>query len=203
MKQSIYDILKDGGYLIYARHGEANAGVDQPNLNLLNCLTQRNLSSAGRVQATYFGTALRRLKIPIDYPVRSSPFCRSLETAERAFGVGRVKTEPFLGEINRLSGSISKAEQQGIVKQLEAELEKIPPKGYNQVIVAHNLPEGVALGQIPNMGAVIVKPFGSGNGYEVIARLTLHDLIRQAYTEVGNTMIGQAYTYQEKALRMR
>lgn len=43
----------------------------------------------------------------------------------------------------------------------------------NQVIVAHGFPTEVGLGQIPNMGTVVVRPLGQGNGYEIVARLSL------------------------------
>jgi phosphohistidine phosphatase SixA len=78
---ALLDLLGVGGYILYARHGEANVGEDQPNLNFLNCYTQRNLSEMGRWQAVYYGQILRNLQIPVSYPVQSSPFCRAIETA--------------------------------------------------------------------------------------------------------------------------
>lgn len=45
------------------------------------------------------------------------------------------------------------------------------------VIVAHSFPKGIGLSQIPDMGTVIVKPLGQGNGYEVVAKLSLADLL--------------------------
>lgn len=43
--------------------------------------------------------------------------------------------------------------------------------------MAHSYPEGIGLGPIPDRGAVVIKPGGWGKGYEVIAQLTLTDLI--------------------------
>jgi hypothetical protein len=45
------------------------------------------------------------------------------------------------------------------------------------VINAHNFPEDIGLGQIPNMGTVIIKPRGQGNSYEVVAKVSLIDLL--------------------------
>lgn len=57
---------------------------------------------------------------------------------------------------------------------MQSVLERKPSQGMNQVIVAHSFPEDVGLGEISNMGMVIVKPSGPGNDYEII--LTLEGL---------------------------
>lgn len=67
--------------------------------------------------------------------------------------------------------------QEQILDTLESRLEIIPPHGSNTVIVAHSFPEGIGLGQIPDMGTVIVKPGGYKNGYEIITRLSLEDFV--------------------------
>lgn len=55
-------------------------------------------------------------------------------------------------------------------------MEIIPPQGSNKVIISHSFPDEIGLGQIPNMGTVIVRPKGLGNGYEIIDRLSLEEL---------------------------
>jgi len=177
LNRSLLDLLRTGGYILYARHGEATVGEDQPYLNFLYCFTQRNLSEMGRRQAIYYGQILRNLQIPINYPVLTSPFCRTIETAQLAFGSASVQVDPFWFEIYRLSGNLSDAEQQRILDTLQSRLEIILPQGSNKVIIAHSFPEGIGLGQIPDMGTVVVKPRGQGNGYEVAARLSLADLL--------------------------
>ncbi|MFC4024225.1 histidine phosphatase family protein [Oceanobacillus longus] len=174
MNRSLFDALRRGGYIFYARHGEATVGRDLPNLNFQNCLTQRNLSEKGRRQATYYGEILRSLQIPIQFPVSASPFCRTIETAQLAFGSGNVQVDPFLVDIYRLSGDLISSERQGILNNLLFMLERIP-EGGNKVIVAHSFPEGVGLGQIPDMGTVIISPKGQGSGFEVVSKLSLSD----------------------------
>ncbi|APM39844.1 histidine phosphatase family protein [Clostridium kluyveri] len=177
MNNSLLDLLRGGGYILYVRHGEATVGEDQPYLNFLYCFTQRNLSEMGRRQAIYYGQILRNLRIPINYPVLTSPFCRTIETAQLAFGRSNVQIDPFWFEVYKLSGSISAAEQRRILGSFQSRLEVIPPQGSNKVIIAHSFPEGIGLGQIPNMGTVIVRPRGQGNGYEIISKLSLSDLV--------------------------
>ncbi|MDX1806337.1 MAG: histidine phosphatase family protein, partial [Paenisporosarcina sp.] len=165
--------LREGGYILYARHGEALVGEDQPNLNLQDCSTQRNLSEVGRKQAVTYGEALRSFRIPVKYPVLASPFCRTRETAELAFGADNVQVDPFLFEIYTLSGNLSSLEQNKVIESLHSLLEIQPPPRSNQVIIAHSFPKGLGLGQIPDMGSVVVKPHGPGKGYEVIGQLSL------------------------------
>lgn len=173
MKRSLLDLLREGGYILYSRHGAATVGEDQPNLNFNNCLTQRNLSDEGRRQAIHYGYILRNLQIPISYPVKVSPFCRNIETAQLAFGSANVQIDPFWFEVYKLSGNISEIEQQRTLIFLRSILEMKPPNGRNKVIIAHSFPNGIGLGQISNMGTVIVKPRGQGKGYEIVSRLSL------------------------------
>lgn len=168
--------LRKGGFIFYARHGEATVGEDLPNFNFQNCLTQRNLSEYGRRQAIYYGEILRYLQIPIQFLVSASPFCRTIETAQLAFGNGNVQVNPFWYEIYRLSENVTSNDRQIILNNFKSVLEATPVvEGKNKVIIAHGFPEGVGLGEIPYMGTVIIKPKGEGNGYEVVRRLSLAD----------------------------
>lgn len=176
MNRSLLNSLRGGGYILYARHGDATEGIDQPNFDFQDCDTQRNLSDMGRRQAVYYGEILRSLQVPISYPVIASPFCRTIETAQLAFGWQNVQVDPLWFETYRLSGNLSNTEQKRVLDTLEARLEIQLPQESNKVIIAHSFPEGIGLGSISNMGTVIVKPRGRGNGYEIIGKLPLFDL---------------------------
>ncbi|OLO37062.1 histidine phosphatase family protein [Alkalihalophilus pseudofirmus] len=178
MSRLLLDFLRKGGLIIYARHGEATVGRDLPNLTFQNCLTQRNLSEKGRRQAIYYGEILRYIRIPINFPVAASPLCRTIETAQLAFGSGNVQVDLFWVEVYKLSESLPSGERQRILNRLQSILESKPEGGKNNIIIAHSFSEGIGLGRIPNMGTVIVKPRGIGNGYELIAQLSLSDLSR-------------------------
>ncbi|WP_368505243.1 histidine phosphatase family protein [Alkalihalophilus sp. As8PL] len=175
MNSCLLHCLRKGGFILYARHGEATVGRDLPYLNFQYCLTQRNLSEKGRRQAIYYGENLRYLQIPIKYPVSASPFCRTRETAHLAFGSCNVEVNPLWVEVYRLSGNLPSGDKIRILNNLHSLLERIPEEGRNQVIVAHSFAEGIGLGQIPNMGTVILRPKGQGNGYEVVSQLSLED----------------------------
>ena len=180
---SLLELLRSGGYILYARHGQANVGIDQPTVNFYDCATQRNLSEIGRNQAIYYGRVFRALQIPISFPVLTSPYCRTIETGALAFGSQNIQVDPFLMEIQNLNGNLSDPEKSRILNNLQSFLEVEPPNGTNRVIVAHSFPKGVGLDSIPYMGTVIVKPKGPGNGYEVIGRLPLSDLYKLVSTK--------------------
>lgn len=173
---SLLTALRQGGYVIYVRHGEANIGEDQPGLRPEDCATQRNLSAVGRGQARQFGDALRARGVPVTTPVLASPLCRTRETAALAFGPARVQAVPALLGLARLGapgGAVAPAEREAALRALDALLEEPPPAGANRVIVAHSFPPGVGFGPLPELGAVIVHPRGPGQGYDLVARVPL------------------------------
>ncbi|MET4560042.1 hypothetical protein ABIA69_001185 [Lysinibacillus parviboronicapiens] len=183
MEKSLLALLKEGGFILYARHGEAKVGTDQPYFNFQNCNTQRNLSELGRSEAIYYGQMLRYLQIPISSPIVASPFCRTIETAQLAFPNINVQIDAFWYNIFKLGGNISNAEQHKILTDLRAVLALKPPQGTNKVIIAHSFPAGIGLGKISNLGTVIVKPQGQGHGYEIVQQLALADLAQLASSE--------------------
>ncbi|MGH1412937.1 MAG: hypothetical protein ACRBB0_05565 [Pelagimonas sp.] len=79
--------LQTGGHVLVIRHERTNAYIpDQPDYQVENCATQRNLSVAGAANAVENGgVILRFLEIPIGN-VLASPMCRTLETGRLMFG---------------------------------------------------------------------------------------------------------------------
>lgn len=73
------------GAVMLFRHALAPGTFDPPNFRLGDCTTQRNLSEQGRQQARQIGAwfSERGLK---PTRVRSSPWCRCVDTARLAFG---------------------------------------------------------------------------------------------------------------------
>jgi phosphohistidine phosphatase SixA len=71
------------------RHALAPGGGDPPGFAVDDCSTQRNLSDAGRAQATALGARLREAGV-VAGEVASSAWCRCQETA-RLLGLGPVR----------------------------------------------------------------------------------------------------------------
>lgn len=74
-----------GGAVLMLRHAYAPGTYDPPGFRLDDCATQRNLDDEGRRQARRIGAWFRQRGL---HParVRSSPWCRCLDTARLAFG---------------------------------------------------------------------------------------------------------------------
>lgn len=94
LEPALRSALAAGGVLML-RHALAPGTFDPPGFKLDDCATQRNLNDEGRRQAQQLGAwfAARGLR-PVR--VRSSPWCRCLETARLAFG-DRVEPWAALG----------------------------------------------------------------------------------------------------------
>jgi phosphohistidine phosphatase SixA len=91
------DILRQGGLVVAFRHALAPGTFDPPAFKLGDCKTQRNLSEDGRAQARRIGAWFRGHGLT-PKRVRSSPWCRCLDTAQLAFGqTVPVETWPALG----------------------------------------------------------------------------------------------------------
>ena len=86
--------LKAGGAVLAFRHALAPGTFDPPGFKLGDCSTQRNLSEEGRTQARRIGAALAAQGLKPSR-VRSSPWCRCMDTATLAFG--RAEAWPALG----------------------------------------------------------------------------------------------------------
>ncbi len=78
-------LLRRGGVVLVLRHARAPGTFDPPGFRLGDCSTQRNLGEEGRAQARQLGAYLKSQQLR-PARVRSSPWCRCMDTAELAFG---------------------------------------------------------------------------------------------------------------------
>jgi phosphohistidine phosphatase SixA len=158
--------LRGGGLVIYFRHALTDtAGTSDDAAELGKCWTQRNLSPAGRAQATAIGAGFRRLRIPVGR-ITTSPFCRCVETAQLAFGRHTVN-----GDLYFAVGA-EPYDIQRYTRSLRTMLSTPPAKGENRVIVSHtaNLREAAGIWPKPEGVAYVFRPSSSGE-FEVIAMI--------------------------------
>ncbi|MGO4533221.1 histidine phosphatase family protein [Paenibacillus sp. 2TAF8] len=177
---SLIHDLQNGGYILYIRHGDATLGEDQQDLSLTDCTTQRNLNALGKEQAKKFGNAIRKLNIPVYMPVEGSPLCRTVQTAQTAFGIQNVKVNDFWLNIYKLSQNPSTETINSTLQVFTKEVEHTTPSNFNRVIVAHSFPPGLGLGELSSMETVIIQPLGDQRGYKVVGKLKLEDVLRLA-----------------------
>jgi len=160
--------LRGGGFIIYFRHADTDfRQQDERPVNPADCTKQRNLTDRGRDHARAIGAAIRALAIPVG-PVLASPLCRTVETAELAFG-----TAERADAVREPGGA--PAGSPGRFIALRTLLSTIPPAGTNEVVVGHAYPfYALVGGQYLDEGeAAVVRPLGPG--FEVVARVGLKE----------------------------
>lgn len=131
--------LRDGGLTLVIRHATADAEIAKQE-KLSSCELQRNLTVAGKEQARAIGDGVKALNIPIG-EVRSSPMCRTHDTAELAFG--RVTDDEDLVSPGVIGTEADDKRRAKALKQMVSD----PPDGKNTVLVTHTGNIGSALGE--------------------------------------------------------
>lgn len=145
-----WDLLREGGCVVLMRHAVTVAGVgDPPGFRLDDCSSQRNLSDAGRAQARALGEAFRRERVQLA-EVRSSAWCRCVDTAELAFGRHTV-----WAPLNSFFQVGDRAAQTRAVLQGVAGV-KAP---VNWMLVTHQVNMTALTGEFPASGEVFVTRF--------------------------------------------
>jgi len=111
--------MRAGGVVIAFRHALAPGTFDPPGFVLEDCRTQRNLNEEGRAQSARIGHWFREQGLAPTL-VRSSPWCRCLETARLAFGAPAVQTWAALGS-PRGTSEQAYPEYQDLLRQAAAQ----------------------------------------------------------------------------------
>jgi phosphohistidine phosphatase SixA len=159
----VWALLRGGGQVVVMRHAVTTPGVgDPPGFRLEECATQRNLSEAGRDEARRVGAAFRQRGVAV-VGVRSSRYCRCLETARLAFG--RVEPWEPLDSVFEETGR--EPERTRAVRALAG----TRPAGGNLVLVTHAVNIRALTGISPVPGELVVlTPEGNGR-FRVAGRL--------------------------------
>lgn len=161
---AVIDDLRQGGFVIYLRHATTGTAPVEAE-DVTRCETQRNLSAQGRSEAVQIGKSMQALRIPIGRVI-SSPFCRTKDTAQLAFG--RYVEDPDLGFL--ISSDASETKR--LAASLRRMLATPPEKGSNTVLVSHsaNLFEAAGMFAKPEGVAYVVKPLADGR-FELLAKV--------------------------------
>ncbi len=150
------------GAVLMFRHALAPGTFDPPEFALGNCATQRNLNEQGREQSRQIGAwfATRQLQ---PKRVRSSPWCRCVDTARLAFGDNRDGSGLAWAALGSPRGS-SEATNASSLKQLQAALKAVVQQGAGfEVWVSHNFVFNGWLGASARTGEALLlglKPDG-------------------------------------------
>jgi len=153
--QVLIEDIKKGGHVIYMRHGITDIKGKIRNktvIDLAKCDTQRNLSNQGRGQVKRIGAIIKSLQIPIG-EVKSSPYCRTKDTAKAVFG------EFSIDEMLAFSISKARKESEILGSHLKNAIFQSHTQNSNAVFVGHtaNLKDGLGVWPKPEGVVVIFK----------------------------------------------
>ena len=124
-------LLRRGGVVLVLRHARAPGTFDPPGFRLGDCSTQRNLSEEGRAQARQLGAYLKSQQLQPSR-VRSSPWCRCIDTAELAFG-----SAERWSALGSPQGGSEAANAQALVDLRQAVVDAARKPGQFEVWVTH------------------------------------------------------------------
>jgi phosphohistidine phosphatase SixA len=154
--KAAWDALAGGGHVALIRHGNApgpslGQGGDPPGFRLDDCRTQRNLDDDGRRQSKALGEAFRQHGVRVDR-IRSSPWCRCLETAD-LMAVGKVERSSALVPSTERNPNAPTA-----LRALKEMVASWRGPG-TLVLVTHGLTIRALTGMVPSQAEIVVlKP---------------------------------------------
>lgn len=159
--------LARGGVVIAFRHALAPGTFDPPGFRLGDCSTQRNLDAVGRAQAQGIGRWFAGQGL-VPARVRSSPWCRCLDTARLAFG----RAEPWaaLGS-PRGADEVTNQQSLGALRQAVAEAAAQP--GRFEAWVTHMFVLADLTGESSASGEGLLLLPGPAGSVRVAGRLIL------------------------------
>lgn len=163
---AVWSALREGGAVAILRHARAPGTGDPPGFRLGDCASQRNLDAAGRAQAGALGARFRQERVPVT-EVRSSRWCRGLDTATAAFPEITVTPDPSLDSFfdERQAGPAQTEALRRLVADWRGRKEAL-------VLVTHQVNITALTGIYPAEGELVVIRGKADGGVAVLGRTT-------------------------------
>lgn len=149
--------LRQGGCVVLVRHAVTVPGLgDPPGMQLNDCSTQRDLSEEGRRQSRAMGRWFRSHGL-VPEAVRSSQWCRCLNTASEAFGPLNfdppIPVQPWMALNSFFQGHGNRDKQ--LKEAAERAMFLRRSKGF-EVWVTHQVVISTLAGRYTSMGEMLV-----------------------------------------------
>jgi phosphohistidine phosphatase SixA len=164
----LWSELKGGRKVVLMRHAPVERGANRGNplVRDPSCKGERKLSDQGQLDAAEVGRQFREHGVPVE-KVLHSPFCRTTETAKRAFGTATAAEYLSLLEIL----STDEAAQQ--TERLNRTIGSYAGEG-NLILVTHepNI-NSVSFETVRHLDFVVLDPAGGAEFEELgVVRFT-------------------------------
>ena len=158
-------LLRRGGAVIAFRHARAPGTFDPPGMRLDDCRTQRNLDDDGRTQARRIGQWFsdRSLK---PARVRSSPWCRCVDTGTLAFGTPEV-----WAALGSPVGQGERTSREAVASLRQALAAAVRQRGRFEAWVTHMFVLSALTGENSDSGEGLVLGTAPDGSPRVLARL--------------------------------
>ncbi len=160
-------LLRDGGVVVAFRHALAPGTFDPPQFKLGDCSTQRNLNDEGRAQARRIGEWFKTRSLQ-PARVRSSPWCRCVDTASLAFGA--AEAWPALGSPR---GATETTNAASLRELRQAVATASAQRGRFEVWVTHMFVLADLVGTNTSSGEGLVLRAHAAGTLKVLARLPI------------------------------
>jgi phosphohistidine phosphatase SixA len=153
--------LRAGGLVLFMRHADTRGEACDRSFRVGDRAGQRNISALGREQAAAVGRRLAELGVRLEEPVLAGPVFRARDTAEIAFGAGRVRVTDELLADDYAGGRLEEV-MAGHRRLLSAPV----AAGVNRMLVGHRTPlimiAGAPVGgrALPEGSIAVLEPSG-------------------------------------------
>jgi len=163
---AVRDLLRRGGVVIALRHALAPGTFDPDGFRLEDCSTQRNLNEEGRDQARRIGAWFRAQALQ-PARVRTSPWCRCVDTATLAFGRG----DSWMALASPTRSD--QGERARRVQELKRALAAVPAGRFEAWVTHQFVLQDLAASGASSAEALVLRT-AAGGGVSVLARATLY-----------------------------
>ena len=159
-------LLREGGLVLALRHALAPGTFDPPGFTLGECSTQRNLNDEGRNQARQIGAWFQAQGLQ-PTRVRSSPWCRCIDTAQLAFG----KHEAWAA-LGSPQGGTEATNAAGLAELRAGVRSATAQRGRFEVWVTHMFVLSDLVGQGTSVGEGLLLRAGVDGSVQMLGRWT-------------------------------
>jgi phosphohistidine phosphatase SixA len=156
----LWNSLREGGKVVLIRHAPVDRNSGNPLARDPSCVKERNLSGQGKKAARELGERFRKNNIAVT-EIMHSPFCRTTETAQLAFGT--TNPSDLLSLLEVLSTEAAQNQTQELMQFISEYSDQ-----RNLVLITHepNI-NAISFELMKHLDVLVIEPGGDGDFEEL------------------------------------